>query len=164
MSILETVTLPTPTRREFCTQACRILSVVAAGTVLDGCGSGSSPTSPTAGSGSSLPVANGVLANGTVTVTIDANSPLAATGGMALVQTSGNPLLVARTAQDSFTAHSAICTHERCTITGFSNQLFVCPCHGSEFDTSGNVVRGPAAVPLTGYSTQFANGTLTITG
>jgi cytochrome b6-f complex iron-sulfur subunit len=121
-------------------------------------------TSPSGGSASSLPIANGVLANGVVAVTIDANSPLAATGGMALVQASGNAWLVARTGQDTFTAFSAICTHERCTITGFSNQLFVCPCHGSEFDTSGMVVRGPAAVPLRAHATQFANGTLTFTG
>jgi Rieske Fe-S protein len=114
--------------------------------------------------GSSLPIVNGVLANGAVTVTVDANSPLAAAGGMALVQASGNPLLVARTGQDTFTAHTAICTHQTCTITGFSNQLFVCPCHGSEFDTNGAVVRGPAAIPLHAYSTQFANGTLTISG
>jgi cytochrome b6-f complex iron-sulfur subunit len=153
------------TRREFCTGACRILSAVAAGTVLNGCGGGSSPTSPGSGGlGSSLPFVNGVLANGVVTVAIDANSPLATTGGMALVQASGNALLVARTGQDSFTAHTAVCTHQTCTITGFSNQLFICPCHGSEFDTSGRVVRGPAVAPLRAYSTQFANGTLTISG
>jgi len=154
-----------PSRREFCTGACRILSAVAAGTLLNGCGGGGSPTSPTGGgSGSSLPIVNGVLANGAVTVAIDASSPLSAPGAMALVQASGNPLLVARTGQDTFTAHTAICTHQTCTISGFSNQLFVCPCHGSEFDTNGMVVRGPASIPLRAYSTQFANGTLTITG
>jgi cytochrome b6-f complex iron-sulfur subunit len=107
---------------------------------------------------------NGFLTNGVIAITIDGNSPLAAVGGMALVQASGNALLVARTGQDSFTAHSATCTHQTCTITGFSSQLFVCPCHGSEFDTSGMVVRGPAVAPLRAYSTQFASGTLTITG
>ena len=163
MAVHESVTFEGRSRREFCTQACRLLSAVAAGTLLNNCGSGS-PTSPTGGSGSSLPIVNGVLANGVVTVTIDASSPLSAPGGMALVQASGNPLLVARTDQNTFTAHSAICTHQTCTITGFSNQLFVCPCHGSEFDTGGMVVRGPASIPLRAYSTQFANGTLTITG
>lgn len=83
---------------------------------------------------------------------------------MALVQASGTVLLVARTGTDSFTAFSATCTHQACTITDFSNQLFVCPCHGSEFDTNGHVVRGPAVVALHAHSTQFANGTLTITG
>jgi cytochrome b6-f complex iron-sulfur subunit len=163
MSVHEPVNLGIPSRRKFCTDACRLFSAVAAGTLLNGCGGGS-PTAPSGGLGSSLPIVNGVLANGAVTVTVDANSPLAAAGGMALVQASGNPLLVARTGQDTFTAHTAICTHQTCTITGFSNQLFVCPCHGSEFDTNGAVVRGPAAIPLHAYSTQFANGTLTISG
>lgn len=163
MSVHEPVNVVDPSRRKFCTDACRLLSAVAAGTLLNGCGGGS-PTGPTGGSGSALPIVNGVLANGAVTATIDANSPLSSPGGMALVEASGNPLLVARTGQDNFTAHTAICTHQTCTITGFSNQLFVCPCHGSEFDTNGMVVRGPAAIALRAYSTQFANGTLTITG
>ena len=64
----------------------------------------------------------------------------------------GNGFLVARTGQDSFTALSAICTHQTCTITNFSNQLFVCPCHGSEFD-SARVARGPAGVALHQFPT-----------
>ena len=44
-----------------------------------------------------LPVVTGSLANGVVTVLIDASSPLASSGGMALVQASGSALLVART-------------------------------------------------------------------
>jgi cytochrome b6-f complex iron-sulfur subunit len=99
-----------------------------------------------------------------VTVTIDSGSPLASTGSMALVQTSGTAFLVARTAQDSFSALSAMCTHQACTITGFSNELFICPCHGSEFDPTGRVVRGPATLALHQYPTQFAGGVLTITG
>jgi cytochrome b6-f complex iron-sulfur subunit len=39
---------------------------------------------------------------------------------------------------------------------------FVCPCHGSEFDTSGHVLVGPASTPLRQFQTQFANNVLTI--
>jgi len=165
MSVHEAVNKAIHTRREFCTGACRILTVATAGSlagaVLTGCGGGS-PTSPGGGSTSSLPVVSGSLANGVVTVPIGDSSPLGSSGSMALVQASGTALLVARTGPDSFTALSAICTHQTCTITDFSNQLFVCPCHGSEFDTNGHVVRGPAAVALRTYPTQFANGSLTI--
>jgi Rieske Fe-S protein len=168
MSVHEAVDEGIQTRREFCTDACRILTVATAGgfagALLTGCGGGSSPISPGGGSTSSLPAVAGSPANGVVTVLIDASSPLASSGGMALVQASGSALLVARTGPDSFTALSAICTHQTCTITDFSNQLFVCPCHGSEFDTNGHVVRGPAVVALRAHSTQFANGSLIIGG
>ncbi len=52
--------------------------------------------------------------------------------------------LVARIAQSAFTAVTAVCTHEGCAVTGFTNSLYICPCHGSEFSTSGAVVQGPA--------------------
>ncbi len=153
-------------RRQFCAGACRVATLAAVGgltgTVLTSCGG--SPTSPSGDLGSSLPIVNGSRGNGVVTVTVDAGSPLATVGGTALVQSSGVSFLVARTAQDTFSALSAICTHQTCTITNFSDQLFVCPCHGSEFDATGRVARGPAAVALHQYPTQFANNVLTITG
>ena len=60
---------------------------------------------------------------------------------------------MAHTAQDSFVALTAICTHETCTITGFDNQHYVCPCHGSTFDVSGHVLGGPAPTSLHQYAT-----------
>jgi Rieske Fe-S protein len=65
--------------------------------------------------------------------------------------------------QNSFVALNAICTHQTCTITGFGNQNYVCPCHGSAFDVNGHVLGGPAPAPLHQYPTQFANRVLTIT-
>jgi cytochrome b6-f complex iron-sulfur subunit len=70
---------------------------------------------------------------------------------------------VAHTGQDSFTALTAICTHEQCTVTGFDNQRYVCPCHGSQYDTSGWVVNGPAPTALRVFPTQFSNSVLTFT-
>ena len=58
---------------------------------------------------------------------------------------------------------SGICTHQACTITGFANQHYVCPCHGSEFTTDGGVVNGPAILPLPQFANQFVNNVLTIT-
>jgi Rieske Fe-S protein len=131
----------------------------ALGTLLEDCSG--TPTSPTLAP--ALAVVSGTRVNGGVTVAIDAASPLAAVGGAALVQTSAGNFLVGRTAQDTFVALSAICTHQTCTINGFENQTYVCPCHGSSFDINGRVLVGPAAAPLRQYASQFANGVLTIT-
>ena len=41
------------------------------------------------------------------------------------------------------------CTHLGCTFPWNPiDQEFQCPCHGSRYDTKGNVVRGPAPLPL----------------
>jgi cytochrome b6-f complex iron-sulfur subunit len=160
------------TRREFCGTACRALSVAALGgsmaSLLQACGSGgvatSSPTG-TSGSfgGSALQAVSGTAASGAVTVPIVPGSTLATVGGAALVQTSSGTFLVARTAQDAFTALTAICTHENCTISDISGQTYVCPCHGSRFSQTGQVQNGPATRALRSFATRFASDVLTIT-
>ena len=39
---------------------------------------------------------------------------------------------------------SAHCTHLGCKINETENNRLICPCHGSEYDFSGKVVKGPA--------------------
>jgi cytochrome b6-f complex iron-sulfur subunit len=150
-------------RREFCVHACQAMSLIAVGSVVEGCGGGSSPTSPSGNSGSALPVLSGSVANRTISVTVDAGSPLAPVGGSALVQSGIGNFLVARISQESFAALTAVCTHEGCTITNVSGTTFICPCHGSQFSTSGAVVKSPATRALTTYATSFSGTTLTIT-
>lgn len=79
------------------------------------------------------------------------------------MQSTAGSFLVARTSQDAFSALTAVCTHEGCTITNVSGTTFICPCHGSQYSTSGAVLKSPATRSLTTFATQFANGTLTIT-
>ena len=146
------------TRRTFCVQAYGAVSLAALGSILTGCGG--SPTSPSA---PSLPTINASVANGVASISIDSASPLAAVGGAALVQSTSGMFLVARTAQNAFTALTAICTHEGCTVSGFENQTYVCPCHGSRYSTSGTVINGPAPSSLRSFPTQFNNNVLTIT-
>ena len=85
----------------------------------------------------------------------------ATVGHAALVQTSSGNFLVARVAQESFNVMTAICTHEACTVNRFQSGVFQCPCHGSEYNTSGAVTKGPASRPLRQYTPQFANNVLT---
>jgi nitrite reductase/ring-hydroxylating ferredoxin subunit len=153
-----------PTRRQFCVRTCQLLALGGIAATLERCGGGGGgPTSPGGpGGGSALPTVSGTLSGSTITVTVTGTA-LASTGTLALVTTAGGDVLVARTAADTFAAVSAACTHQACEITGFSGQDYVCPCHGSRFDTSGRVVNGPAVTPLRQFQTQFSNDVLTIT-
>jgi Rieske Fe-S protein len=64
-----------------------------------------------------------------------------------------------------YRAFSSICTHEQCTVGSFTGSRIVCPCHGSQYDTTGAVVVGPATRALAQYavSVNAAADTLTVT-
>jgi Rieske Fe-S protein len=63
-------------------------------------------------------------------------------------------------------ALSLICTHAGCDISqngSVSGQGIFCSCHGSSFDTQGNVLGGPARQSLPHFRVSAdANGILTI--
>jgi len=43
---------------------------------------------------------------------------------------------------------SSRCTHLGCKINKLENGKLICPCHGSQFDPHGKVLKGPAAASL----------------
>jgi len=44
---------------------------------------------------------------------------------------------------------NAVCTHLGCVVPwNASENKFICPCHGSQYDNTGKVVRGPAPLSL----------------
>ena len=91
-----------------------------------------------------------------------AGSALADVGGAVLVESTAGVFLVARTSASTFSAIDAVCTHEGCTITGADGATYVCPCHGSRYNRSGQVLAGPARASLRQYATTFADGVVTI--
>ncbi len=151
------------TRREFFVKTIQGAAVIAMPTilssVLESCNN--NLTGP---SGSTLPNVQGTLTNGEVVVSIDSSSPLSKTGTAALVNFSNGAVLVDHPSNNNFNALSSICTHQGCQINSFDSGSgqFVCNCHGSRFDASGNVVQGPAPSALQKYATQISNNQLII--
>ncbi len=97
-----------------------------------------------------------------VNFTVDVSSgPLSANGGY-LVQAG---VIIGRNMSGGFVAIAAACTHQGSTLqySGAANK-FSCPSHGAQFDTSGNVVQGPATVAEKKYNTSLSGTNLTVTG
>lgn len=62
-----------------------------------------------------------------------------------------------------FRALGLSCPHLGCTVTVAPDGI-VCPCHGSAFDLSGKVLKGPADRPLPALRVEERNGTLRVYG
>jgi Rieske Fe-S protein len=110
---------------------------------------------------SMLGVLSGRFTGSGVQVTV-AGSALNDAGGAVLVESTAGVFLLARTSATAFTAVDAVCSHESCTITGTDGTTYVCPCHGSRYNRSGQVQAGPARASLRQYVTTFADGVATI--
>ncbi|HZM93003.1 MAG TPA: Rieske (2Fe-2S) protein [Vicinamibacterales bacterium] len=151
---------PLISRREFCAGACQVASCATFATLGSACSGDESPTSPSGGA-SQLPRLAGQFANSRVQVTIT-GSALANVDAAALIESIAGVFLVARTSASTFSAIDATCTHEGCTVNGASGAIYVCPCHGSRYNRSGQVVGGPAKASLRQYNTTFANDVVTI--
>ncbi len=126
-------------RREFLKRTgITLTSITLAGTLAEILASCASATGPN-------------VSHGTTTIDI---SKLTTDGGFltnSSVTTDGTPILVIRQNATTYTALSMMCTHTGCTVNTPSGGQIYCACHGSVFDTHGNVVHGPAGSPLTNY-------------
>ena len=74
-----------------------------------------------------------------------------------------NDIIIAYLGNDEYIALSKVCTHNQCTVEyDDEGDKFVCPCHGSEFNTDGDVTTGPADEPLKEYNTELDDQTLRV--
>jgi cytochrome b6-f complex iron-sulfur subunit len=147
-----------PTRRTFCARA----GLAAPGLVValwPACARAAGLGQP--GNTSPIPTIRGEAVDSRIRVTIT-STPLASVGGIARIVSNGGSVLVARTAPQTFVALSATCSHEACLITDLDRDVYVCPCHGSRFDSGGNVLTGPAELPLYPLAATCADDVLTI--
>jgi len=63
----------------------------------------------------------------------------------------GDPTYIVVEGSDAIANYgiSAVCTHLGCVVPWNPNEgRFICPCHGSQYDQAGKVVRGPAPLSL----------------
>ncbi|MDG2990889.1 cytochrome b6-f complex iron-sulfur subunit [Candidatus Synechococcus calcipolaris G9] len=59
---------------------------------------------------------------------------------------------------------NAVCTHLGCVVPwNVSENKFICPCHGSQYDSTGKVVRGPAPLSLALAQTTVTDDKLVFT-
>jgi cytochrome b6-f complex iron-sulfur subunit len=140
-------------RREFLITSA---TATAGALVVAGCGNGHfGPTGLNdAGPG-------GIPTDGPKDITVGDFPDLAVTGQLVQV---GTLRAAKRLTATTFAAYSLICTHQQCAAGVQGGTQVVCPCHGSRFDASGNVINGPATRPLPELSTSYDpnTGILTI--
>jgi cytochrome b6-f complex iron-sulfur subunit len=70
---------------------------------------------------------------------------------------------LARLADGGFLALSRTCTHLGCTVPWVATEnKFICPCHSSEFDITGEVISPPAPRALDIYQVTIENNVVEI--
>jgi Rieske Fe-S protein len=87
-----------------------------------------------------------------LTITVADFPGLATTGALVKV---GETFAAKRVGANAFEAFYMVCTHAGCLTSITNAQRFDCPCHGSRFDSNGDVVAGPARLPLTQLGTSY---------
>ena len=84
------------------------------------------------------------------------NPPLPGPGSAAIVRTEGRLIGVYCDENGRLHGVNPKCTHLHCIVQWNDAELtWDCPCHGSRFDTDGNVIEGPALLPLECYDQAF---------
>ena len=57
------------------------------------------------------------------------------------------PIYITRLKEENYSAVLLLCTHKECEVSAGA-ELLICPCHGSEFSITGEVVSPPAEKDL----------------
>ena len=116
---------------------------------------GSGPSTPAAAG--AAPAAAPATPAGTV---LGATSQIPVGGGVIFTDAK---VAVTQPAKGEFKAFSAVCTHVGCLCNKVADGTIDCPCHGSKFKiTDGDVVTGPAKLPLPSRTISVSGGQITL--
>ncbi|MFQ5527546.1 MAG: ubiquinol-cytochrome c reductase iron-sulfur subunit [Thermoanaerobaculia bacterium] len=86
-----------------------------------------------------------------------------AVGQGRLVRHGRQPVWVVRTGDETYVGMSAVCTHLHCVLDwDTQRRVLDCPCHAGSFDLNGNVLSGPAPLPLERYAVESRMGRLVV--
>lgn len=96
---------------------------------------------------------------GVLRIKVSSLKTLIPVGGSVMItyDAGATRLLINRASAGGFHVLDPTCTHAGCTVGLYepANQGISCPCHGSFFDISGQVLNGPASLPLATYQSSF---------
>lgn len=62
------------------------------------------------------------------------------------------PIALYKDGDNEYKALFLQCTHQGCELNPYGSMI-VCPCHGAEFNTKGEVTQGPAEINLKSFIT-----------
>jgi len=128
-------------RRRFLETLVKISAVGTVGSVLAGCASGG------------LPLIRVREEEDYLKIALNEAPELTMPGGavaLASAEQGELNIIVLRLGENEYIALSPICTHLGCRVRK-ARDGFECPCHGSRYDLSGQVINGPAARNLTRF-------------
>jgi Rieske Fe-S protein len=119
--------------------------------------------------GSAVPTGTGTDSSAGVTLDLSQpeNQSLAAAGGALAVgpnSLDSSGMLLYRLDESTVLAFSRKCTHLGCAVGELKDGVASCPCHGSQYDTNGKVVKGPAPNSLKAYTATVSGTMVTIGG
>jgi cytochrome b6-f complex iron-sulfur subunit len=105
----------------------------------------------------SSPTSSGATETTGSTKVVDVSSLTADNMGIAATSPAGNPLLIIRLSSTTYETLVMICKHESCMppSMALNNETISCSCHGSQYDITGKVTRGPARQNLDSHTTTF---------
>jgi cytochrome b6-f complex iron-sulfur subunit len=84
-------------------------------------------------------------------------------GGWTVLKVDGDSILFVRDAGESVRAMSSVCTHRQCQVSyNPGSKRVECGCHGSVYDLTGKVLKGPALKPLKSYTAKLSGGSVIV--